>query len=103
MEKRKPTHALAALKKAFGSVKSLGLATTASAFRGAQEAGLSMEDMITVIQALRPTDFYNSMTTYTEVHQWQDVYHARFADVESYLKFALRSDGTYPLLSFKEK
>jgi motility quorum-sensing regulator / GCU-specific mRNA interferase toxin len=68
MEKRKPTHALGALKQAFANVKSLGLATTASAFRGAQEAGLSREDMITVIQSLRPTDFYKSMTTYTEVH-----------------------------------
>jgi motility quorum-sensing regulator/GCU-specific mRNA interferase toxin len=103
MEKKKPALALAELKKAFAGVKSLGGATTASAFRGAQEAGLSREDIITVIQSLRPPDFYKSMTTYTDVHQWQDVYHARFQDVELYLKFALQSDGTYLLLSFKEK
>ena len=103
MEKKKPALALAAIKKAFAGVKSLGGATTASAFRGAQEAGLSRDDMITVIQSLRPADFYKSMTAYTDVQRWQDVYHAQFQGLELYLKFTLQPDGTYLLLSFKEK
>lgn len=103
MEKKKPALALAELKNAFAGVKSLGGATTASAFRGAQEAGLSRADMITVIQALRAENFYKSMTAYADVHHWQDVYHAQFQGVELYLKFTRQADGTYVLLSFKEK
>jgi motility quorum-sensing regulator / GCU-specific mRNA interferase toxin len=103
MEKKKPVLALAEIKNVFAGVKYLGGATTASAFRGAQEAGLSRDDMITVIQSLRPVDFYKSMTTYTDAQRWQDVYHAQFQDVELYLKFTRQPDGTYLLLSFKEK
>ncbi len=103
MEKKKPAFVLAEIKRAFAGVKNLGGATTASAFRGAQEAGLSRDEMITVIQALRPAHFYKSMTTYADVQRWQDVYHAQFQDVELYLKFTRQPDGTYLLLSFKEK
>src|SRR5262245_29422737 len=103
MEKRKPAYPLAQLKAAFPTVRSLGRAITASAFRGAQEAGCSRDDIITVIQALRPSDFYKSMTAYADVQQWQDVYHARFRGHVLYLKFTRsRADG-YLLLSFKEK
>lgn len=103
MEKRKPAHSLAAIQKAFSGVKSLGWATTASAFRSAQEAGLSRDDMITVIQSLRATDFTKSMTAYGDPHLWQDVYHARMRGLELYVKFTQQPDGTYVLLSCKEK
>jgi motility quorum-sensing regulator/GCU-specific mRNA interferase toxin len=103
MEKRKPAYPLAQLKAAFPSVRSLGLAITAGAFRGAQEAGCSRDDIITVIQALQPSDFYKSMTAYADVRQWQDVYHARFRGRVWYLKFTRTSTGSYLLLSFKEK
>ncbi|NOT57452.1 MAG: type II toxin-antitoxin system MqsR family toxin [Deltaproteobacteria bacterium] len=103
MEKRKPAYSLAAIQKAFNGVNSLGLATTASAFRGAQEAGLSRDDMITVIQSLRVTDFIKSMTAYGDAHHWQDVYHARIHNLALYVKFTQQPDGTYVLLSCKEK
>jgi motility quorum-sensing regulator / GCU-specific mRNA interferase toxin len=103
MEKKKPAYTLSTIKKAFAGVKNLGGATTASAFRGAQEAGLSREDMIAVIQSLQPADFYKSMTAYVDVQRWQEVYHARFQGIELYLKFTMQADGTYVLLSFKEK
>lgn len=103
MEKHKPAYSLPELKAAFSSVRSLGLAITASAFRGAQEAGCSREDIVTVIQALQPSNFYKSMTAYADVQQWQDVYHARFRGKVLYCKFTRRSAGSYLLLSFKEK
>jgi len=65
MEKRKPTYDLNRLKSAFPQVRHLGSATTATAFRDAQELGFSREDMIEIIQSLRSSDFYKSMTAYT--------------------------------------
>lgn len=103
MEKWRPTYDLDRIKGAFSSVRSLGLATTATAFRDAQELGLSREDMIEVIRSLRPSDFYKSMTAYANARIWQDVYHARFRDKELYLKFTAKPAGGYLLLSFKEK
>jgi len=103
MEKRKPTHDLNKLKHAFSQVRNLGSATTATAFRDAQELGFSREDMIEIIQSLRPSDFYKSMTAYTNPQLWQDVYHARFRDKAMYVKFTTKPDGGYLLLSFKEK
>ncbi len=95
MEKRKPAYPLPQLKAAFSSVRSLGLAITASAFRGAQEAGCSREDIVTVIQVLQPSDFYKSMTTYADVQQWQDVYHARFCGKVWYCKFTRTSADSF--------
>lgn len=103
MEKRKPTYDLNKLKRAFSRIRNLGSATTATGFRDAQELGFSREDMIAVIQALRPVDFYKSMTTYTNPQLWQDVYHTRFRDKDLYVKFTAKPDGGYLLLSFKEK
>jgi motility quorum-sensing regulator / GCU-specific mRNA interferase toxin len=103
MEKRKPAYSLTQLKAAFSSVRSLGRAITASAFRGAQEAACSREDIVTVIQALQPSDFYKSMTAYANVQQWQDVYYARFRGKVLYCKFTRTSAGGFLLLSFKEK
>ena len=103
MEKHKPVYALTQLRAAFSSARSLGLAITASAFRGAQEAGCSREDIVTVIQALQPSDFYKSMTAYADVRQWQDVYHTRFRGKVLYCKFTRTPAGRFLLLSFKEK
>ena len=59
--------------------------------------------MITVIQSLRSTDFYKSMTAYGDPQQWQDVYHARSHGLALYVKFTQQPDGTYVLLSCKEQ
>ena len=91
------------MKSAFSQVRNLGSATTATAFRDAQELGLSREDMIEVIQSLRPSDFYKSMTAYANSRLWQDVYRIQFRDKTMYIKFMEKPDGGYLLLSFKEK
>jgi motility quorum-sensing regulator/GCU-specific mRNA interferase toxin len=103
MEKRKPTYDLNRLKSAFAQVGNLGSATTAMAFRDAQELGFSRTDMIEIIQSLRSSDFYKSMTAYRHPRLWQDVYRARFRDKALYIKFTVTPDGGYLLLSFKEK
>jgi motility quorum-sensing regulator/GCU-specific mRNA interferase toxin len=103
VEKRKPTHDLNRLKAAFARVKDLGSATTATAFRDAQELGFSRDEMIDAIQSIRASDFYKSMTAYANPQLWQDVYRVRFRDQELYVKFTSKPGGGYVLLSFKEK
>ena len=41
---------------------------------GATALGLELSDMLTVVMALTPTDFYKSMTTHADHTVWQDVY-----------------------------
>lgn len=71
MEKRTPNCSLAVVHALIqnGSVR-----TTHSARIGASELGLSFSDMVKVLQALTPGDFYKSMTTHANHTIWQDVY-----------------------------
>lgn len=103
MEKSSRSFDLASIKTVFADVEALGTRTTASAFKGAQELGLTREDMVTAIQSLSSRDFYKSMTTYADYKTWQDVYHVRFGSLVIYMKFSLNKDGDYALISFKEK
>lgn len=48
--------------------------TTQSARQGATALGLALSDMLAVVMAPTPTDFYKSMTTHTDHTVWQDVY-----------------------------
>ena len=41
---------------------------------GATALGLDLSDMLAVVMALTPTDFYKSMTTHADHTVWQDVY-----------------------------
>ena len=43
------------------------------------------------------------MTSYAGHRVWQDVYHAEYKDKLIYLKFTVKADGDYLLISFKEK
>ena len=37
--------------------------------------GLAFSDVLDVVMALTPADFYKSMTTHADHTVWQDVYH----------------------------
>ena len=71
MEKRTPHCKLAAVKALVdaGQVRATRLARL-----GATELGLELSDMLAVVMALTPTDFYKSMTTHADHTVWQDVY-----------------------------
>ena len=56
--------------------------------------------MCEIIMTLTPTNFYKSMTTHADHRIWQDVYHARIADNEVYLKLTVIDDVL--IVSFKE-
>ncbi len=59
MEKRTPHCKLAAVKALVEAGK---VRTTHAARTGANELGLAFSDMLDVVMALTPTDFYKSMT-----------------------------------------
>ncbi len=46
---------------------------TIAARHGFKAIGLSIDDVLGVVQSLRRCDFYKSMTTYSDHRVWQDV------------------------------
>lgn len=85
-------------------VKRLGAAAfTRSAIDGGRQLGLTLSEMLSVIQALRRGCLYKSMTTYADHKLWQDVYHYSLPNGKTaYIKVTRRDDGP-PVISFKEK
>ena len=100
MEKRTPAYDLEAIKRAFSSVGKLRI--TRMAQLSARTLGLRDHDMVQAIQSLSRSNFYKSMTAYTDSHTWQDVYHAHFGGRALYIKF-MKDELGHLILSFKEK
>ena len=103
MEKQTRSHDLESIKQTFCSRASLGGKITNSAFKAAQELGLTSEDVIAVIQSLTSRQFYKSMTSYADHRVWQDVYHVQYEGSDLYLKFTVQPNGEFLLISCKEK
>jgi motility quorum-sensing regulator/GCU-specific mRNA interferase toxin len=97
MEKPTPHYKLA-IVKAFveaGKVRATRLARL-----GATALGLDLSDMLDVVMALTPADFYKSMTTHADHTVWQDVYRPSTQVGDVYLKLTV-IDGVL-IVSFKE-
>ena len=97
MEKRSPHCQLAIIKRmiAAGSVR-----TTHTARSGASALGLSYSEMLSVVMALSPSDFYKSMTSCADHTVWQDVYRPFTPVGDVYLKLTVIEDVL--IISFKE-
>ena len=97
MEKRAPHCSLLRVQALIeaGRVRS-----TQTARAGAVALGFSYSDMLAVVIALKPTDFYKSMTTYFDHTIWQDVYRPKTAAGGVYLKLTVIDDVL--IVSFKE-
>ena len=97
MEKRTPHCKLATVKALVevGKVR-----TTHAARAGANELGLEFSDMLAVVMALAPADFYKSMTTHADHTVWQDVYRPSTQAGDVYLKLTVIEDVL--IVSFKE-
>ena len=74
--------------------------STKSALIGGEAMGFGFDDIINVVMALTPTDFYKSMTTHTDHRVWQDVYRPITSAGEVYLKLTVIDDVL--IVSFKE-
>lgn len=98
MKKRVPHNKLFVVKALVEAGK---VHATHSAWLGATELGLGFSDMLNVVMALAPIDFYKSMTTRIDHRVWQDVYRTKTADgVAVYLKLTVIDDVL--IVSFKE-
>ena len=97
MEKRTPHCKLGVVKALVETGK---VHTTHAARAGANELGLAFSDMLDVVMALTPADFYKSMTTHADHTVWQDVYRPITQAGDVYLKLTV-IDGVL-IVSFKE-
>lgn len=97
MEKRIPHCKLLIVKTLVEAGK---VRTTHTARVGANELGLSLSDMLDVVMALTPADFYKSMTTHADHTVWQDVYRPSTMAGDVYLKLTVIDDVL--IVSFKE-
>ena len=97
MEKRTPHCQLNAVKALVvaGQVRATHLARV-----GASELGMEFLGMLAVVMALKPTDFYKSMTTHADHTVWQDVYRTSTQVGDVYLKLTV-IDAVL-IVSFKE-
>ena len=97
MEKSVPHCTLAVVKTLVEAGK---VRTTHAARVGATALGLELFDMLAVVMALTPADFYKSMTTHADHTVWQDVYRPRSQAGDVYLKLTVIDDVL--IVSFKE-
>lgn len=97
MEKRTP-HCKLSIVKAL--VEAGKVRTTHAARVGANELGFVFSEMLDVVMALTPADFYKSMTTHADHTVWQDVYRPGTRAGDVYLKLTVIDDVL--IVSFKE-
>ena len=97
MEKRSPHCKLSVVRTLIEAGK---IRTTHTARAGAVALGFSFSDMVAVVLALTPADFYKSMTTYADHTIWQDVYRPKTRAGDVYLKLTVLDDVL--IVSFKE-
>ena len=97
MEKRTPHCKLAVVRSLIDAGK---VRTTHAARVGANELGLAFSEMLDVVMALAPADYYKSMTTHADHTIWQDVYRPYTQAGDVYLKLTVIDDVL--IVSFKE-
>ena len=97
MEKSKPHHPLETVKEL---VRAGSVRATNVAMRGAHLLGLGPDDVLEAVLSLSRADFYKSMTSYADNHEWQDVYRPVTKVGSVYLKLTIRNGVL--ILSFKE-
>src|SRR5271157_193531 len=97
MEKRTPHCKLAVVKAmaAAGKVRA-----TVSALAGRAALGFGFGEIVGVVAALTPRDFYKSMATHADHRVWQEVYRPKTRAGEVYLKLTVIDDVL--IVSFKE-
>jgi motility quorum-sensing regulator/GCU-specific mRNA interferase toxin len=97
MEKPRPHCKLTVVKALVVAGK---VRATHSARLGASALGMEFSDVLAVLMALTPADFYKSMTTHSDHTVWQDVYRPSTDAGDVYLKLTVMDDVL--IVSFKE-
>ena len=98
MEKRVAHYSLDSIKRL---IKEDNYMVTLSARQSYTELGLSDDEVLDVINGLKASDLYKSMTSYRNHKLWHDVYHSRCRGIELYIKLQVKEDAI--IISFKER
>jgi motility quorum-sensing regulator / GCU-specific mRNA interferase toxin len=100
VEKRSAHYDLSAIRQTFSTIDALRI--TRSAIITAEGMGLTLSDIVALIQTIMRKHFYKSMTSIADTRIWQDVYHVPCGLIVLYVKFTTDAEG-YLVISFKEK
>ena len=100
LEKKKPHYDLGTIQATFCLVEALRI--TKTALTCAETIGLTLQDVVDIIQAITRRHFYKSMTSFASSAIWQDVYHVPHQGIVLYVKFTTDVEG-YLIISLKEK
>jgi motility quorum-sensing regulator / GCU-specific mRNA interferase toxin len=75
---------------------------TNTASTNALELGMSMKDVVAMLQSMKQSHFYKAMTSLSDHRVWQDVYHVPWEGLTLYVKLTMDDTGRL-LLQLKEK
>jgi len=100
MEKRKPAYDLEGFRQEFSTAKALRMTRTAQ--EATLELGLTLEDVVQVVQSMKREHFHKSMTSLADHRVWQDVYYVPWENLVLYLKLTTCEAGRL-IVSMKEK
>jgi motility quorum-sensing regulator/GCU-specific mRNA interferase toxin len=97
----RPTHDLQTIKAVFSNTTDLNV--TGTALRDAFALGYGRQEIVDVIQTIKPEHFYKTMRSEKNPGLMQDVYRVPDGDLELYVKFTSDLVAEFKLLSFKER
>ncbi len=98
MEKRIAHYSLSMIQELIAKKKYV---VTLSARQSYTALGFEDDEVLVVIDGLKPIDLYKSMTNYNNNKLWHDVYHSSHKGVELYIKLQVNEDAI--IISFKER
>ena len=98
MEKRIAHYSLKTIKEFISKKKYV---VTLSARQSYIAMGLEDDEVLAVIDNLKPMNLYKSMTSYNNHLLWHDVYHSSYEGMELYIKLQVKEDVI--IISFKER
>ena len=98
MEKRVAHYSLETIKK---MIREDNYMVTLSARQTYTELGLSDDEVLEIIDELKASNLYKSMTSYQNHKIWHDVYHSSYRGIELYIKLQVKENAI--IISFKER
>jgi motility quorum-sensing regulator/GCU-specific mRNA interferase toxin len=100
VEKKRPHYDLAVIRAELSTVLALRLTKTAT--KCAEALGITLQDIVDIIQGMTREQFHKSMTSQWNAAVWQDVYPVPHENLVLYVKLTTDAEG-YLVISLKEK
>jgi motility quorum-sensing regulator/GCU-specific mRNA interferase toxin len=98
LEKRIAHYSLRVIKRL---IEEENYIVTLSARRSYTKLGLSDSEVLKIINELKASNLYKSMTSYQNHKIWHDVYHSIYRGIKLYIKLQIKENAI--IISFKER